>query len=319
MWFKNLQIYRFTKDFELPADELANKLQKDAFQPCGSQDTSRYGWVPPLGRNGTDYIHAANGYIMLCAKRQEKILPAGVINEKVDEKSELLEEKESRKLSRKEKLALKEDITFEMLPKAFARSTLQYAYIAPKDGLLIIDSSSNKRAEELLSALRETLGSLPVIAVTAKNIPMQAMTHWLLNKDLPKQFELGSECELVDLQEQGSKINCKQQDLLSNEIHSLLKNGLSVNKLAINWNERIECVIDENLAIKKLKFSDLIQEQADNESAEDAAQQFDIDFSIMTLELANFFKAVISAFGGEDKASYAKKADELIVAATQDK
>lgn len=304
MWFKNLQIYRFTKPFAIETEVLSEKLTEAAFKPCGSQDISRYGWVPPLGRYGTDYIHAANGYIMLCAKRQEKILPAGVINEKLDEKIQLIEEKEQHKVTRKEKQTLKEEITFELLPKAFARSSLLFAYIAPADGLLIVNSSSAKRAEELISALRETLGSVPVIPITAKNIPTQNMTHWLLNAEAPKQFALGYECELKDLQDEGGVIGCRQQDLTSPEINALLKSGMCVTKLGLSWKERIECVVDDKLGIKKLKFCDLIQEQASNENAEDAAAQFDVDFSIMTLELAKFIKALISAFGGEDQASY---------------
>ncbi len=318
MWFKNLQIYRFTKPFELSPEELSDKLAEDAFQPCGSQDLSRYGWVPPLGKYGTDFVHAANGYIMICSKRQEKILPAGVINEQVDEKAQLIEEQESRKLTRKEKQALKEDITFELMPRALARSALQFAYIAPKDGLLVVNSSSSKRAEEMISALREALGSVPVIPITAKNVPTQNMSHWLLNADAPHQFEFGGECELKELQDEGSIIACRQQNLLSDEINSLIKAGMSVTKLGLSWKERIECVVDDKLGIKKLKFSDLIHEKANNENAEDAVEQFDVDFSIMTLELAGFTNALMAAFGGEDMASYEKALDEKLAKASRD-
>jgi len=33
--------------------------------------------------------------------------------------------------------------------------------------------------------------------------------------------------------------------------------------------------------------------------AQDFAEQFDVDFSIMTLELSAFIKALLEAFGGE--------------------
>jgi len=52
--------------------------------------------------------------------------------------------------------------------------------------------------------------------------------------------------------------------------------------------------------IKRLRFSELVQDKANEADAEDAATQFDVDFSIMSLELAGFFKALISAFGGEE-------------------
>lgn len=307
MWFRNLQVYRFTKPFKWTADELSARLAEAAFHPCGSQESVRQGWVPPLGRHGTDFVHASNGYIMLCARRQQKILPAGAINEQVEERQQQMEEKEKRKLTRKEKQALKEEITFELLPRALTRSALQYAYIAPQEGWLVVNTASAKRGEELVTALRDTLGSVPVIPLTAKNIPIQTMTHWLQQGKMPKLFAFGGECELKELQDQGSIIRCRQQDLCCDEINALLKAGMSVSKLGISWNDSIEAVIDDKLAIKKLKFSDLIQERAASENAEDAATQFDVDFSIMTLELSGFIKALVAAMGGEAVAADSKK------------
>ena len=65
MWFKNLQLYRFTKPFELDAESLGRQLSEYSFTPCGSQDSSRSGWVPPLGRHGSEFVHASNGYLMI--------------------------------------------------------------------------------------------------------------------------------------------------------------------------------------------------------------------------------------------------------------
>jgi recombination associated protein RdgC len=297
MWFKNLQVYRFTQPFSLSTEDLNLALAAHAFKPCSSQEPASYGWVEPLGRSGKEYIHAANGYIMVCAKRQEKILPASVVNEKLAEHAQLIAEKEQRKISRKEKVGLKEEIIFELLPKAFTRSILQFAYIDSQRNLLVVNSSSAKRAEELINALRDALGSVPVIPLAAKNIPTQSMTQWLLD-NCPKGFTLGGECELTDTQEKGSRISCKEQNLMSSEIHSHLQTGMTVTRLGIEWKDRLTCVIDEKLAIKKLKFSDLIQEQA-AENSEDAVQQFDSDFAIMTVEITHFLADLIKALGGE--------------------
>lgn len=297
MWFKNLQVYRFTQPFRLSPDELNQALEAHAFKCCSSQEATSYGWVAPLGRSGTQYIHAANHYIMVCAKRQDKILPPSVINEKLAEHAQMIADKEQRKISRKEKIGLKEDIVFELLPKAFTRSTLQFAYIDTRRNLLVINSSSAKRAEELINALRDAIGSVPVIPLAAKNIPAQSMTHWLL-KHCPKGFSLGGECELTDTQEKNSRISCKEQNLQSSEIHSHLQTGMTVTRLGIEWHDRLTCVIDEKLAIKKLKFTDLVQEQA-AENSEDAAMQFDSEFTIMTSEITEFLGELMQALGGE--------------------
>jgi recombination associated protein RdgC len=300
MWFKNLQIYRFTKPFEMTAEALAEQLQEQAFQPCGSLDISRYGWVPPLGHHGTEYVHAANGYIMICAKKQDKVLPAAVINEQLAEKIQEIQTAQGRSVGRKERLNLKEEISFSLLPRAFTRSTQQFAYIDPREGLLVINAASVKRAEDLLSCLRETLGSLPVLPITAKNLPQQVMTNWLKTGHLPKGFELGHECELRDPSDEGGVIRCKHQDLSSADINNHIKSGMFVSKLGLHWDGGVDCMVDEHLAIRRLRFDDIIQEKASQHDAQDVAEQFDIDFSIMTLELSAFIAAVIKIFGGED-------------------
>ena len=300
MWFKNLQLYRFTKPFELDAETLGRQLEEHSFVPCGSQDTTRSGWVPPLGRHGSEFVHATSGYLMICCKRQDKLLPAAVVNEALEEKVLQIEEREARKLPAKQRRSLKDEVIFSLLPKAFARSSLHYAYISPRDNLLVIDAASAKRAEELIDDLRMALGSLSVIPLASKNQPIEIMTQWVNSAQPASGFELGEECELRDNADISCLIRCKNQNLAAAEIVSHLKTGMHVSKLALNWQQRIEFMLDEKLAIKRLRFSDLVQEQADETEADDVATRFDVDFSIMALELSGFFEALVGAFGGAD-------------------
>jgi recombination associated protein RdgC len=301
MWFKNLQIYRFNQPFELDAETLAQQLGEQPFVPCGNQEMERSGWVPPLGRHGSEFVHAANGYLMICAKRQEKLLPAAVINEALEEKAVEIEAREARPLPRKERRALREEVYFSLLPRALARSSLQFAYIAPREQLLVVDAASSKRAEDLLQALRDTLGSLSVIPLASKHQPIDVMTRWVADGRCESGFELGEDCELRDNNDVKSTIRCKQQDLTSSEIVDHLKTGMHVSQLALNWQQRLEFVLDEKLVVRRLRFADLVQEQASETEADDAAAQFDVDFAIMALELSRFIDALASAFGGIER------------------
>ena len=300
MWFKNLQLYRFTKPFELDAETLGRQLEEHSFVPCGSQDTTRSGWVPPLGRHGSEFVHASSGYLMVCCKRQDKLLPAAVVNEALEEKVLQIEQREARKLPAKQRRALKDEVIFSLLPKAFARSSLQYAYISPRDNLLVVDAASAKRAEELIDDLRAVLGSLSVIPLASKSQPIEVMTQWVNSAQPAPGFELGEECELRDNADISCLIRCKNQNLAAAEIVNHLKTGMHVSKLALNWQQRIEFLLDEKLVIKRLRFSELVQEQADETEADDVATRFDVDFSIMALELSGFFEALVGAFGGAD-------------------
>ena len=299
MWFKNLQLYRFTKPFELTSEMLSEQLAQQRFEPCGSQELSRAGWVSPLGRHSDELVHESNGYLMICSKRQDKLLPSSVINEFLEEQVLEIESTESRKVSRKERTSIKEEVIFSLMPKAFVRSSLQFAYISLRDNMLVINASSEKRAEDLIHDLREALGSLPLIPLTAKNLPIDLMTRWVNSGELTDNFELGEECELRDNADVSGVIRCKNQNLGSEEILNHLKTGMHVSKLALSWHERVEFILDEKTAIKRLRFTDLVQEKADEAEVDDVAGQFDVDFSIMTLELSEFVKALMSALGGE--------------------
>ena len=53
--------------------------------------------------------------------------------------------------------------------------------------------------------------------------------------------------------------------------------------------------------VERLKFLDVIQEEAADAEADDAAALFDVDFSLMSLELRNFIQRLIEIYGGLNK------------------
>ena len=299
MWFKNLRIYRFTKDIDLTPDTLEIALYQQDFTPCSNMDFSRYGWVPPLGKNSEQYTHSCGGYTMICARKQEKILPPTAINEIVEEKVIEFELTQTRSIYRNEKRTIKEDVIHTLLPRALTRSYLIYAYFYPKNKLLIIDAASSNRAEEFMEHLRATLGSLPVVPLKCRSDAANIMTHWLQDK-APEGFELDNECELQNPRESKNIVRCKNQELESSEIMSHLKAGKRVIQLALVWRDAIRFVLTDDLSIKRLRFEDIIQEQADDDN-NDRVTQFDQDFAVMTLQIYEFIKELLEEFGGLEK------------------
>ncbi len=301
MWFKNLSLFRFTEAFTLSATDLAQKLEQMPFRPCGNHEESSVGWTPPLGRDSELLVHQANGFLMICAKKEEKVLPTAVINEIVQESILELETEQGSKLSRKDRNSLKDEIIFELLPKAFSFSRKTYAYIDPKGGWVVVDAASSKKAEDLLSSLRRCLGSLPVIPINTVDKPSFVMTHWLMENQAPAGINIEDECELRSPEDEGGIVRCKNHDLALPEIKNHLKSGKLAIKLALNWEDRISFILDEALAVKRLRILDVIEDQMADINAETDAERFDADFSIMTLELANFLPRLLELFGGEIK------------------
>ncbi|MCL7943907.1 recombination-associated protein RdgC [Marinobacter sp. ATCH36] len=304
MWFRNARVFRFTKPFEITAEALEEKLQADAFKPCGPQETSRQGWVSPMGKHSDLLVHSAGGYHLIALRKEEKLLPASVIKELVDEKAEMIEAEQHRKVRRKEKDELKEEVMLEMLPRAFSKNRRCYAYLAPADGVLVVDAGSAKQAEDLASTLRKSLGSLPVRPPAVEQAPAFTFTGWLNETiDLPASIELGTECELKDTSEDGGVVRCKGLDLQGDEIRSHLDAGMQVTKLSVTWDDNLAFVLDEELGIRRLKFGDTLQEKLDDVDADDAAARFDAAFSLMTLELARLIPGLLEALGGEDRSA----------------
>ena len=108
LWFKNLMVYRLNRDITLRAEDMEKQLANMAFRPCGSQDVTKTGWVPPVGAKGDALTHAANGQIIICARKEDKILPSPVVKQALEAKINKLEADQGRKLRKTEKDALKD-------------------------------------------------------------------------------------------------------------------------------------------------------------------------------------------------------------------
>ena len=301
MWFKNLQLYRFTRPFEQDADALEKLLEGLAFTPCGSQDISKFGWTTPLGKGTAALGHEAAGQPLVGARQEEKMLPSSVVKEMLDEKVEALEAEQGRGLKKKEKEALKEEILMTLLPRAFTRHSQTFLWINPADGYVAVDAGSVKKADDVLALLRKSIGSLPVVPLALKNPPEITMTEWLNGTTPPAGFTLGDEVELRSALEHGGIIRAKEQDLLSEEMKSHLLADKLVTKLALEWADTVSFVLGDDLSIKRLKFSEELREQNDDIVSEERSARLDADFALVTGELARFIPDLIAALGGENE------------------
>jgi recombination associated protein RdgC len=297
MWFKNLSVYRLTEPFALTSAELEQKLEPMRFKPCGSHDEAKFGWTAPCPES-EQLVHSSNGFMMICGKKEEKLLPSSVVNEIYAEKANEHEANTGRRLSAKQRKELKEEIIFDLLPRAFSHSRKTYTCIDVKGGWVVVDSASSNKAEDLLSCVRSCLGSLPIVPLNTKQTPMFVMTEWLEKETRPAGIYFDEEVKLVCNDADGATAVCRHQDLSQPEIKKHLESGKQVVSLAMTWEERLSFVLHESLAVKRLQFLELVQSQVLDLDAETPQQRFDADFAIMTAELAEFLPKLVEWFGG---------------------
>ena len=303
MWFKNLRLYRFSDNVDILAEDLETALNTDPFIPCGRHEPSRSGWVPPLGEASTNLVHSADGCLLVCLKHEEKILPTAVIRDKVDQAVQQIEDRESRKVYRKEKDSIKDDVLHDCLPQAFTRSHRHFAYIDTRQGWLCIDNATSGKAEALIKKMREALGSLPVIPIQVNDSPAVIMSQWLIDDHLPEGITLEHECELKEPGEEGSILRCKHQDLLSEEIKQHLDAGKKVTRVALDWRNHMKLILQEDLVLKRLKFSEQLVNEAQEDADGDEISQADADFALMTSTLKQFIPELLNCFGDIKKDS----------------
>ncbi len=299
MWFKNLRAYRLTSPFDLSAEQLEAQLAGAGFTPCGKSQPLSLGWVPPLGAGTETLVHAANGRYLLCMRREEKLLPATVVREQVEERVTRIEQEEARKVYRKERMQLKDDVVQDCLPRAFTRSSQVFGYIDTRSNWLFVDAASAGRAEEFVSQLRECIGSLPLLLPQVNQAPAAAMTAWLVHSNLPEDFALGSDCEMRDLGEDGGVVRCRGVELDSEEVEIHLQAGKQVVRLAVGWDEKLSLVLGEDLVLRRLKFSDALVAENDDVAEADPLARLDADFALMSDVVSGLQERVMTVFGGE--------------------
>jgi len=296
MWFKNLYFFAFTRPFQSSEEDLEKHLAEHLFTPCGSTEMSHFGWVNALGKHGQSIVHSVNGNHLLCARKEEKILPAPVVKNMLEEKINLHEAEQSRSATKKEKEQFKEDIIFELLPRAFSRVTDTHAYINAEHNIIVINTSSRSKAEDFLALLRKVLGTLPVTSVSPEKAPDELMTDWLTDTSLGDNFQLGMEAELHALGDDGAVVRVKNQDLTCDEMKSHLDADKFVVKLALEWDDAMSFILCDDLAIKRLKFFDVLQEQNDDIDSDDVIARIDADFALMAGELNRFISDLLAEF-----------------------
>lgn len=294
MWFKNCHIYRLSNSFEHSPEQLAELLESKRFSSVGRQDDEKVGWVSPLNRNFEHLVHVANGCILLCMRKEQKVIPASMVKESVEERVFEIEEKEARKVYGKERSALKEDILSILKPKALSKSSHTFAYIDTRKGYLVVNAGSSSVADSFIQLLIDCLGTLGAVALMGEENPAQIMNRWLL-EGLPEGWGLTGQYEFKDPKDE-RVAKFKDNESENSLLGELMEDGYWLQKIGIRYKEQFRAVIGQDLQIKSIKFEDeLVKENEDIDDSDQYAR-FDADLVLMTQTLAEFIGEIIREF-----------------------
>ncbi|MDX3774686.1 recombination-associated protein RdgC [Chromatiaceae bacterium AAb-1] len=298
MWFKNVRVYKVSAPLPTDTAVIEEALSAFRFTPCTGQEAVKTGFTYPLHPSIKHYCHQNQQLLFFAVKRQEKVLPAAVINEELEPRIEAMAQEKGRPLSRKEKQSLKEDLVQSLLPRAFSRSQVTHGYYDAEHQWLVINSSSAGKAEDVLALLRKALGSLPALPWLDNHKLNAALQLWLQNQQLPAGFELGSEAELKAPDEEGAKVRFSNHLLTADEVQSHLQDKL-VTSINLNQSEGISLVVNEDNGIKRIRFNEQISNQNEELGWEDLAQRLDADLYLMASVLNIALSAISQQVSAE--------------------
>lgn len=291
MWFKNVRVYKLSAPLTTDLSVLETALAEFKFTPCTGQEALRTGFSFPLHPSIKQYCHQQQQKWFFAVKRQEKVLPAAVVNEELQPKIEAAEQEQGRSLSRKEKQALKEDLIQSLLPRAFSRSQLTQGYYDAEHQWLVINTSSASKAEDVLALLRKALGSLPALPWLDNHKLNTHLQLWLQHKALPGNFQPGSEVELKAPDEDGAKVRFSNHLLSADEVQTHLQDKL-VTRINLQQAEGLGLTVTDDGGIKQLSYPDSLTEHNDELGWEDLIARLDADLLLMTDSLNQALLAI---------------------------
>ncbi len=296
--FKTCMIYRIAPGWAMDLAAMESALAKMPFHPCGATQPESYGWTPPRGEKNGALVESIAGQRILSFQLETKSVPAAVVKRHLDERIAKMEQDEGRKPGRKETRELKDDIMLELLPHAFPKESSILAWFDLANGRLVLDCSSQGKADTLITALVECLPGLQVSLLNTQVSPQAAMTQWLSGRpeDWPEHFAPGRFVELNSGDEMNATVKFDRHHLDDEQMRLHIGQGKLPTRLALDWQGRVSFVLTEGTQLKKIAFLDGAMIHADGETAETS---FDGDVAIATGELSALITDLIQALGGE--------------------
>ena len=294
MWFKNLQIYRLPKDLPVTLDALESALSAKTLQPCGASEMQRAGWVPP--REGGAFVHAVNRQWLLALGLEQRLLPSSVVKRLANERAKAIEAEEGRRVGRKELRDLCEAMSSELMPRAFITRRTLFGWIDPINGWLVIDATSPAKAEVFLEHLSESVENFPARLLKTTQSPSATMTAWIADGEAPSGFSVDQDIELRSAE--NAVVRYTRHSLEGEEIRQHIASGKIVTRLGMTWNDRIAFLLDDKFQLKRLEFLDILKEENENQG-DNEDERFDLDFTLMSGELAQLLGELVEALGGE--------------------
>lgn len=293
--FKAFTVYKLLSRVSLA--KLEDALAADQFAPCGATQEKSIGWQPPREHEHGAFVESVDGQYIARLMIETKSVPASAVKQKVKEEIAEIESTTGRKPGKRERREISEDARLSLLPMAFTKQCAVTVWIDPKAGYLVLDSVSQGRLDDVVTALIKAVTDLQISLINTNTSPAAWMASVLTDNDnLDRRLSIDRECELKAADESKAVVKYAKHPLDIQEVRDHIKLGKVPTKLALTWKDRVSFVLTEHLQFKKIAFLESVFEGGSRADGED---NFDADVAIATGELRLLIPDLFEALGGE--------------------
>ena len=290
--FRNLRYYRLDDAWPKSEELLSESLLKAGFKACGPLTERSSGFMPVFGEASESLARRVNGADLIRLRSQSRVLPAGVINEELEQRIEDYRERMNELPPPREKRRMKAEARDELLPKAMLKSDKIWGYVDLQEKVLGIDAAQPSAAERFLRRFNvgvENVNPRPL----GFNKPVQDLLTRIFLGNAPAQFTLGRECLMRDAGDPKSRVRWAGFDLDDQAIRNHIAEGMQLTHLAIVYDNILSFVLDENGVFSKMRIVGMDEESDTNN---DPLARLDAEFVLTTgtlrLLLADLSKAL---------------------------
>lgn len=297
--FKNVMVYRIGEGFAPTLADVQAALEPAQFVECGASQEKSVGWIPPRGEAYGPLVESVGGQWIVKLMIESKAVPGNVVRRRADERIAEIEAATGRKPGKKEKRDIMDDVLMSLLPQAFARQSTVVVWMDLDNRRLVLNSGSQGKADEVISALMNVLGGLSVSLIQTVTSPQAAMTQWLLapsEDEWPADLTVERETVLKSTGEDAASVRFTRHHLANDDVRKHVLEGKLPTQLALSWDGRVALVLTETLQLKKVQFLDGVMDESGTDKNED---RFDGDVALSTGLLGPLLDSLIEALGGE--------------------
>ncbi|KAF1042592.1 MAG: Recombination-associated protein RdgC [Herbaspirillum frisingense] len=280
----------------MTAEQLSLHLASQSFAAPAALEMQRQGWVPP--RENGPLVHAVNRQMLLKLSSEKKLLPSSVINQVTKARAAELEEQQGFPPGRKQTKELKEQVTDELLPRAFSVVRSTWVWIDPVNGWLLVDAGSPSKAEDVLKLLFKAVPKFPLETLRTTMSPVAAMTDWLASDEAPEGFTVDQDTELRSTAESKATVRYVRHSLEASDVGRHIEAGKQCTRLALTWADKISFTLTAALTLKKIALLDVLKEDADKIGKNDD-ERFDGNFLLFAGEVDKLLACLVEALGGK--------------------